>query len=376
MERTVAEIASKLLSDDLMTVTNASALLRQQHERLKSQGPTSSRLIQELAIYQQGVVVKKLLKQVLDSGSLVQKLTQLADNPGWFFAPFDSETKGLGQISFFTLIFLASHRGAARFILKEEGTAEKLVGFLLENLPNGAAYRQQSINGMHPWTIPSLQGLANFSRASKNFRQAVKERDDLLPALQYLLEDAVVKQVTKKDVFSEVRKDLADLVLALTFAEDSQVWMVEKGYLKLLADVCRTEPQDENGAESDGSTICSLTLLRLCDSSAACFKKMREVDALSILRDYSKTLEGIIPIPGLWENIFVPKMTGIKDGSRFSKLSEDSKGEIWSMTGACLSYVATVCSWEGCREKPELKMGTKFSKCGRCAVAHYCRYVL
>lgn len=368
MERTVAELASKLLSDDATNVLNALVQLKKRHT-LRAQGPLTSRLIQELAIYQQGAILKKLLKQVLDSGSLIESSTQ-ADTPSSIQCAPDRRGEGLAQCSFFALIFLSSHKGAARLIVKDETTAVKLMRRFMEHLPNGAAYKRRKLNGVYPYTVSSVHGLVHFSRGSKTLRQNVRDRGDLLPALQSLLSDSLVKQ---EQVFTNLREDLSDFMLALTLAEDSQVWMVEKGYLQLMADVCRTELQDEHEDAEDASALCSMALFRLC-ASPACVEKMKEIGAFSILSNCSERLDA-----SAW-NKFVLKMSGAEGDSRSSQVPKvctlADKASYWKRAEATFAYTPTVCSWEGCTETADIETETKFYKCGRCAVAHYCRYVL
>jgi hypothetical protein len=94
MEETVAEFASRLLSDDLNTTTNAAAALKEAFSSRPAGSTYLPRLIQELAIYQQGSVVKKLMKQVLVGRSLIQYVP--LDSPGVFLG---SEKVGLKHMS-------------------------------------------------------------------------------------------------------------------------------------------------------------------------------------------------------------------------------------------------------------------------------------
>lgn len=120
------------------------------------------------------------------------------------------------------------------------------------------------------------------------------------------------------------------------------------------------------------TTACCVVLIRLCESRT-CLSKLKEADALSILRPYSTLLNS--KLPGVWD-VFSRKLTGGKES--FEQLPGAITKSMWKYYGkAKLFSIPTVCSWEGCLETADVdfERGTQFSKCGRCAVAHYCRYL-
>jgi hypothetical protein len=147
--------------------------------------------------------------------------------------------------------------------------------------------------------------------------------------------------------------------------------MIENGFLRLLASILRTANLDEEDRMATRS--CCVVLTRLCDSRT-CLSKLKEADdVLSILRPYSTLLNSTIP--GVWD-AFLRKLKSGEES--FEQASGAIKKSMWKYYGkANMFNIPTVCSWEGCLETADVdfEKGTRFSKCGRCGVAHYCRYL-
>jgi hypothetical protein len=183
------------------------------------------------------------------------------------------------------------------------------------------------------------------------------------PAVPSLEE--VVNAMPDKSLISSIRENLAFIILDLPLSEDSQAWMIENGFLKLLASILRTAKQDQK--DRTATISCCVVLTRLCDSRT-CLSKLKEADVLSIVRPYSTLLKS--KIPGVWD-AFLGKLTVEESFEQFP-------GAMWKYYGkANMFSIPTVCSWEGCLEKAvaDFEKGARFSKCGRCAVALYCRYL-
>lgn len=177
----MAEFASKLLSDDPMVIANTAAALQEFKRTNPTDSPLFSRIVQEVAIYQQGSVIRKLLRQML-AGRHDLDFRPASSDTGFFVATFDSKKGILAQISLLVLTFLESSKPVAHFVLREEGIGERMMGFIIEKLGKRCSSDGASFQMPDPNLIPVLDGLVDFSRASKSFRQLMMQAcDDLLP---------------------------------------------------------------------------------------------------------------------------------------------------------------------------------------------------
>jgi hypothetical protein len=283
MDTTVAEFASKLLSDDPTVLANTAAALKEFNRTNPIGSPPFSRIVQEVAIYQQGSVIEELLRQIL-AGQHDLDFRPAGSDSSFLMATLDSEEGALAQISLLVLTFLASSKPVAHFVLSEEGAGERMMRFIMKKLGKRCSSDGASFQMPDPNLIPVLEGLVNFSRASKSFRQLMMQAcDDLLPALQLLLSEKVARDTPIKG-FIQIRKNLATLIRDLSYFRDSQGWMVEKGFLGLLAGICETEKYEQD--ENRGTFFCSVALLRLLESPD-CVNKMTSYSSWNPTREWS-----------------------------------------------------------------------------------------
>lgn len=199
--------------------------------------------------------MKKLMKQVLLECSPIQYVP--LESPGVFFASLESEKVGLKNMSFVLLTFLASSRSVALFSLREEGVAKSLFQLCMDNLAECRKPCSPGSFSVRPNLIPTLQSLLNYTRASKIFRQLMRGCEDLLPVLQFLLLEEVVNAMPDKSSITGMRGNLAFIILDLSLSEDTQAWMIENGFLRLLASILgtasrtkRTQWQPQHAASS------------------------------------------------------------------------------------------------------------------------------
>jgi hypothetical protein len=239
---------------------------------------------------------------------------------------------------------------------------------MMEELDKRCSSDGASFQMPDPNLTSVLEGLVNFSRASKSFRQLLMQAcDDLLPALHFLLSKKVARDTPMK-YFTRIRHTLATLIAHLSFSTDSQGRMIEKGILGLFAGICETEKYEQDGIRP--TVTCSIALLRLLESPD-CVNKMRQADVLSILEPYSRVLDA--GRPGLWG--FIKGRLALTGADMPGQSPADViPKEVWKAAKAHMCSIDTVCSWEGCGEQVVLSEAMELSKCGRCAVAHYCRY--
>ncbi|GAQ86467.1 hypothetical protein KFL_002910050 [Klebsormidium nitens] len=210
------------------------------------------RLIQELAIYQQGYVVKKLVTQALGQSSLSGSETSENANSASSCAVAGSRTE-LAHASLSLLVSLSSSKAFALFCQDYEGVSEKLLCCFVENLKlskrptveedasNTAKYIAQHL------PAACLDGLILHARASEMFRQLIRAHKKVLPAVLSLFEDDTIKHLSDEGI-SQLRQGVTSLVMALAFAKDSQEWMIEQGYIRLLASIQSREGFDASSA--------------------------------------------------------------------------------------------------------------------------------
>lgn len=263
----MAHCASRLLSDDPWTLATTCKDLKEAQSADAPWSTDFARLVEELAIYQQGSIIKKLLKQALNQSSPAS-FTEGSDAASTVNT---AEPTGptLAEVSLFVLRLLAESQAVALFSLRDGGVAEKLQQQFTWNLSwqDGCLRTTGTADDKSlpfVFTFYSLLGLANYARASAKFRQLIKDNEALLPALKTLFKDDKIKRIGEGFKFASVRQGVVDLILSLTLAKDSQEWMIEKGFLTLLAPICATDRHDTK--QFPATAFCAIVLWRLCDS--------------------------------------------------------------------------------------------------------------
>lgn len=366
MEIGIQSIAENLLSDEPLKLAIEVSRFK---DLYAARDPASAapnvlcRFVQELAIYSQGAVVRSLVKAVLVSQE----------------EPSDKYDVRQGQdaaalFSARILVHLAASRVVGNFCIRDERSAWGLLDHFVENLeclrdPNREkaqwrpSERRPGDLGMELWAaFFSTAGMVYFARASKLFRESMRTCDELLSVLEFCLSEDTLR--TCGDITS-MRRRLSNIIEALSLTVDSQQWIIKQGFLKLVVRIYETA---HLATEKDPQEVCSMSVFRLSESSE-CLKLMRQRDVHSMLKPHAKMIErhyGIWPVleDRLLGVVSVPlkaSQTGLNDNWRHIQLDMYASG------------LPIVCSWRGCSVPAENVSGTKFSKCSRCQVAHYCR---
>lgn len=211
----------------------------------------------------------------------------------------------------------------------------------------------------------SLQGLLHFARASKLSRGSMRASIDLLPSLEHFLSEKYTEQVDL-DVFLGARNCLAQLVEALTMSEDSRSWIIEVGYMKLLAGIFRTAHLQQDKEATEASSFALLRLSRF----PKCVELMRKYRVHLLMEPHSRIIESSFPVRGFWKDFERRIRAGICESSCDLKYCR----ELAKLERSIVYQKPTVCSWEGCtiQLQAALSKTTKFSKCACCSVAHCC----
>jgi hypothetical protein len=343
MEPEVAEFASSLISDNPEETWRAYQTLKDFGSKsFERQEASFSRLVQELAIYKQGLVIQTLLKQAV----LCKK-----DFAALFSDQSTSSEEVLvnvrALVSFKVLTSLAASKAVGQSCMRSQDTAKRLV-----EDPHGSQC--------------SLEGLLHFARASKLIRESMRASVDLLPSLEHFLSEKYMEKVDL-DVFLRARKYLAQLVEALTMSEDSRSWIIEVGYMKLLAGLYRTAHLQQDEEATDASSIALLRLSRF----PKCVELMKKHRVHLLMEPHSTIIESSFPKRGFWKDFERRIRAGICESSCDLKYCKN----LAKLERSIVYETPTVCSWGGCtiQLQAALSKTTKFSKCARCSIAHYCR---
>ncbi|GAQ88833.1 hypothetical protein KFL_004620130 [Klebsormidium nitens] len=241
--------------------------------------------------------------------------------------------------------------------LTEHSFVEKLARSLQKSVA-----RIEVVSAFPREIICTLQGICSFAHASKVFRQCMQAiHMNLLPAVQRLFSEDYIF-LSEDDLYAST-ESLARLIETLALSSDSRVWMINAGYLQVLAELFRSE-RLTNETKEQVVNRCALSLLRLFESKE-CLKAMRETDVLSLLKPYSSLLDN--KLPNFWRHVE-------------SKLLDDAYSKIEALAELhpilkslrrADFAIPTVCSWSGCTALESVSTPT-FSKCGRCGVVPYC----
>lgn len=203
------------------------------------------------------------------------------------------------------------------------------------------------------------------------------ESDDLLPKLRGLLSYHSVRKLSG-ELLIRLRFKLANMFYYLSIWSDSKSRMIERGFLSLLADICRThvvwDETDSVLFEHSELAVRSVAITLLClGESRECVKKMKQAGAISLFEPFSSLLES--KIPGSWRMISAQFAIGGKLVKGRPGVPDSRWKTPWQAARSGFLGIPTVCSWEECEALPDMENKTPFSKCACCKVAHYCRYV-
>lgn len=371
----VERFACGVLSDDPSQILASMKSLDELRVSLEEDPVRFSKVVQEIAVYKQGAVIKKLIEQVFEEHDDTEALhDELFRSISEHFRRTDPEQvlhsimvpdvlDPLHQAASI-LVFsrLATSKVVAQVFLSEEEVVEKMTQHFLKKIQRVGPFSACSKEIMY-----TLQGIAYFAQASKLFRQSMEAKGmNLLPAVRALFSEGMLPP--EEDEMFISREALARLIEALSFSTDSRLWMIDAGYIHILAELFRTKRPGEND-EKEVILRSAFSLLRLLESQE-CLKKMKESDVLSLLRPVSKVLElTSLGLPRLWT--YVEKKLSDDSGSDKTILYKFTT-RFWKGLRRSEFAIRTVCSWKDCTAV-ESQSVTAFSKFGRCGVAPYCR---
>ncbi|GAQ83032.1 hypothetical protein KFL_001330150 [Klebsormidium nitens] len=365
-DQLVERLAAMLTSADPEDIKGGASLL---YELFLSAGrDTFSRLAQELAAYQGGIILKRLL-----DGAVTQKDPERQDTDlvttEFLYARC---CQAMGSLS-------SSKVVVDRYFNKswESPEGRRVCKCIFLDLSGHLLTRAREIERgqshlnlfADAWVLAPLECLANFAAHSKVFRQAMKdacEERTLFDRLGFLLSAGIQRTLSRRNA-QRIRVLMADVAVTLAFSADSQLWALDRGVLKLIAAVYAVSPgdhrQDALGWEGSPAFLCNAVLLHLLPTESAA-EKLRAHNALDGFRPHRRKMnDAAIPELDLWKYF-----EGKLQGRPVPTIPRDAQTRSLDVRA---DGAPIVCSWKECTAGPE-PPGTAFKRCAGCQVSRYC----
>lgn len=322
-----------------------------------------TRIVRELAVYEGGAILKRLLTRVLwevrlrrdTSESYVRTLTEY--------------TLSCQAMASLTGSKVLVERCLSVLLQGEKQVAQQIYERLTENalkVAGGVQGGQQYGALIRLMVVAPLECMSNFLRVSRIFRDGMRESlggTIILDSLGLFLSAGFLDNVSEDDA-TLVQYFLSSVVASLAFYTDSQTWALDEGLLEMLVAIVEASPVQQlwTDAERNISSVfrCTGVLLRLLETEATA-EKLRAHNALTSLRPHKQKFDGAYPKQKPWDYIEMRSKGGPSDEEW--KIQAEVRG----------TYAGIVCSWKHCTAGRELASGKKFGKCGECQVARYCR---
>lgn len=362
MDSTVEKVASGFLSNQTSDVLEAMRLLDNGWLvaiQTKGNLVRFAKIIQELASYEQGRVMKKLM------GNWLSRYDDTCE--------FGPQQEYLAGVSAAVIPKLTTSKVAAQVFLTGEGTVENLV------FESARKFTRILYDQATPIEASlTFQAFSNFAQASKLFRKSMQELGlNPLPPIHKVLAEEYLKQASKDDMLG-LRESLARMIEALSLSEDSRLWLVDSGFIQILPELYGSRMHRDSNRIIVLSR-CTIALLRLISSEDA-LAKMRESGFLSALEPHSTVLNESLDNADVWDFVR-DKLTNAKNAL---KLNITPGGYVaWKDFKRSVFCTPVVCSWRDCEATEytgdlleHSEHATALSRCGRCGVARYCRWVL
>ncbi|GAQ86952.1 hypothetical protein KFL_003220140 [Klebsormidium nitens] len=381
LDQTVERCASMLLLEDLNQIKAGRKLLEAVRHSPDLSNDDFSRVAQEVAAFQGGAVMSRFLSFVTPAS--VSRL---------YLPGADSQLEGLKRFLHATpaLCHLTGSKIVVdRFLRDDTGTIQKvraenvhiqLMNQVTQVVDVSERMKSSMFNPLEIMTfLASLECLSNFARASKTFRDVMKEPTEQRKTFEQFSDLRSSKNLAKMTAGSSLRLrlGLACLAASFAFAEDSQLWAIDSGLLKLLAAIYEASPLRElcKRNQRGGSPVyrCNKILYRLLTLEATT-EKARAHNALEGFRPHRRKMNAAEPELALWRDYFGPRLQGTRVVEK-EELSELQSAENWKHAEEVYSAMfqtPVVCSWKLCAAGREPVLGKGFSMCARCHVARYC----
>lgn len=224
----VDDFASQLLSDNSYELTMAMLKGPELREAEVAGSTWPPRLLQEVAIYGQGSVLQKLIRQILAGKD------KAGAGPGYAFELEGGNSLGFAAMGALTMVTMS--RPAAQLCLAlHEGFEQRLFAMFLENA--------MLIRAAPDWDSDPLmyasfgiELVANLARVSAPLRQTMQETPSFVPLLEYLVSVEHAKKA-RPEAITGIRTQVARLMLVLSVSPDCQEWFRESGLVRVKPSV-------------------------------------------------------------------------------------------------------------------------------------------
>lgn len=246
---------------------------------------TFSRIVQELAAYQNGAVLEPLL-----SGALSMFESEDMDAR---ISRFRTSCLAISILTSSDVVVKKILMGTGR--IEDKQTACAIYQRLTFNtLIRAQALEQGQIDAATFDVVLPLQCLAKFIRSSRVFREAMKdvlEEQSIYDTLGFFLSPEFLNKLSDQGTASFIRVWLSEIAVSLAFSTDSQLWVLDMGLLRLMAaiyDTAQLQNLSDHMKQTDSPAFrCNAILLRLLEKEATT-QKLRAHNALAGFRPHKQ----------------------------------------------------------------------------------------
>lgn len=238
LDQFVDHCAPLLISDDWRRVLRGTEMLKEAH--LSGDEIHFSRQAQELAAYTRGgSVLIALLRRLLGQS------TRSEEERDTSYLGFVDDKKALEVACTFAFVRLTNSRTVVNWCLRKEDIARKITAeftFLVIKGVEDLGSKNAMESAWDPvWMqIQGLEGLFNFARCSKGYRELLKRLPTMARSFQ-AFESVLSREdlnLLGKDGLkcsSDAKSLLSGLVLVLASSTDSMFWAIDMGLLRIIA---------------------------------------------------------------------------------------------------------------------------------------------
>ncbi|GAQ83150.1 hypothetical protein KFL_001370200 [Klebsormidium nitens] len=387
LDQIVHKCVAMLMSNDPELIMQSAELLQALMKERESMEKVA-RVVQEIAAYRGGAVLNLIW------------MGTLGRNP--------SNTGGDKACEYFIVctaafqVFTSSKAVVERYLTTIGANERESARAIYEALSSRPLSTAQAFSRgkktllIESFIIRPLDCLANFAKGSKVFRDVIKdfaEQRSIFDTFGTFLSAEFLGDLRAEDQWS-VRVALTSLAEALAFSNDSQLWALDKGLLKLISAIYEHSPLEDLKNKSKPALKhkaipvmrCTAVLMYLLErestleklrahNALAGFKPhRRKIDAASMncYKSHGGKVNGATILEGRYWGYMEAKLQGVPVTLALGNerippgyLRKQMRGKDGGMD------VQVVCSWKLCTAGEE-QIGRKFGKCSVCQVARYC----
>lgn len=369
LDKVVESFAAKLTTYDHKTIAEVYQALEDVYVSGDEGREKFSRIAQELAVYQNGAALKPLLFGALE-------IIQMADLTERMFY-FRACCLAIKLLISSDVVVKKCLMGLSRAEHKQ--TARMFYETLTGNaLRKAHALQKGQASAATLYIVKPLECLTKFTRGFRVFRDAMKdvsEERTIHETLGYFLSAEFLSKLSDQEIAGAIRIWLSEVAVSLAFSEDSQLWVLDKGLLKVLAAIYESAHLQNlsDGVTQTESPVsrCNAILLYSLGKEAT-REKLRAHNALPGFRPHKRKINSADSRYRPWSFIEA-KLQGRPMRAKDLDIRLENIRDLMQQPNPG-NWAPTVCSWKLCTAGPEAQGdGEKYGKCAGCQVARYCR---